>query len=212
MKKNNKNSQNKALSVFATHKVLTVLEIKTLVGKSLRTTYTRLKEWNALRSYNKNGQYYTLPTIAAFNEHGIWSYQEIHFSRYGNLKETFFYLIKNSSYALNSKEIGEILQMNPHSFLSQFINIQGIKRQKFNGRYLWYATEEQFQAVARRNKAVYYAINDAVGIQILILHIKFPELDDQGLVKLLEKQGIFVGIEQVGNFFSKHGIEKKRAL
>ena len=211
MKKNNDNQYQKALKMFKSRKVLMIHEVKKLTGKSLRTTHSRLKQWNALTSYNKNGKYYTLPVIANFNEHGIWSYKGIYFSRHGNLKQTFVYLITNSCRALSSAEIGTILQLSPRSFLSHFSNIPGIIRRKHNGRYLWYATEEQFGQAITGHKAVYSVISDAIGIQILVLCIKNPEIDEMGLVKMLEKQGVVVSLEQITNFLAKHGIEKKSA-
>ena len=197
-------------NLFDLRKILTVQEIKSIIGKSLRTTHSRLKQWNALTSYNKNGRYYTLPQIADFNEHGIWSYQGINFSRHGNLRRTFIYLVTSSHKALNSTEIGHILQMPPHSFLSHFSNIKGINRRKLDGRYFWYIRELQYQNAANPSKIVFTSINDTLGIQILVLCIKHPDLDNIGIVKSLEQQGVIVGEEQIAFFFSSHGIEKKR--
>ena len=206
-----KTQADSAFNLFRSRKILTVQEVKAIVGKSLRTTRSRLKQWNAITSYNKNGRYYTLPKIADFNEYGIWSFQGIHFSRHGNLKETFINLVTNTYRALNSTEIGHILQMPPHSFLSHFSNIEGIYRRKLNGRYFWYVTELQYQNTANRSKIVFTSIDDTIGIQILVLCIKHPELDEVGIVELLEQQGIIIGIEQIAVFFGLHGIEKKRA-
>ncbi|HKL58901.1 MAG TPA: hypothetical protein VJ863_03300 [Sphaerochaeta sp.] len=40
-----------------------------------------------LGSYNHNGRFYTLAGIPQFDEHGLWGYKNIRFSRFGTLMD-----------------------------------------------------------------------------------------------------------------------------
>ena len=61
---------NKALKTLRARKVLTIEELATLLQRSLPTARRRLKAWNTLTSYNKNGRYYALPDVPRFDSHG----------------------------------------------------------------------------------------------------------------------------------------------
>jgi hypothetical protein len=64
---------------------------------SVITVRRRLKKWNAISSYNKNGRYYTLSDIAKFDNNGLWICQDIGFSKNGNLTQTITQLISSSA-------------------------------------------------------------------------------------------------------------------
>jgi hypothetical protein len=84
------------------------------------TARRRLKAWRAYTSYNRNGRYYTLPEIAQFDDMGLWRHQGAFFSKHGNLKQTLVHLVVHSVQGLSGAEFGEILGLQPRSFLSHF--------------------------------------------------------------------------------------------
>lgn len=214
MEKISGKSKNRAIDLFSATKVLTVRELKALLNKSVRTVRYRLKDWDALRSYNKNGQYYTLREIAQFNEYGLWHFQNISFSKYGNLKQTFIGLIKNSEKAFGRNEIGKILHMDARSFVSHFNDVESINRQKIDGRYVYYVTRNQIDRLKKElvEKKKGPPITDTIGVHILALWIKNPELDASDLTKLLNKQGFQLKQDSVLDFLRRQGIEKKTLL
>jgi len=113
MKKRNVELDEHAIKTFALKKVLTIAELTRLLVCSIITVRRRLKEWRAYTSYNKNGRYYTLPSIPKFNKRGIWTYKDIFFSRYGTLKNTIIALATKSKKGLTHSELEEIIGMNP---------------------------------------------------------------------------------------------------
>ena len=115
-----------AINTFSLEKVLTVTKLSEILQCSLITVHRRLKEWGACTSYNKNGRYYTLHSIPAFNKNGIWRYQDIYFSRYGTLKNTVIALVIKSKNGLNHAELKEIIGMNPKCFLARFKQLPGV--------------------------------------------------------------------------------------
>ena len=77
---------------FRHRKILTIEELVSLLQCSVITARRRLKKWKSYTSFNMNGRYYTLPEVPQFDNNGIWKYQSILFSKYGNLKQTIIQL------------------------------------------------------------------------------------------------------------------------
>lgn len=206
------------LEIIRKNKVITISELINSLHCSVRTAHTRLKEWGGLCSYNKNGKYYTLFDIARFNNYGIWHYQNIGFSHFGNLKQTFIHLIKNSNAGLSSVEIGDILSLDPRSFVSHFRELTEIKREKIGSRYIYFSSETNVYQSQRENrtKEVSYKgthlLDSSMAILVLVEKIKYPQLDSLSLSRRLKSQGIDLSASKIAELFIYHGIEKKTQL
>lgn len=215
MKTLQNSNENLVIDTFSKKKVLTINELKTLIPLSIRTIYTRLKDWNVINSYNKNGKYYTLTTIAKFDSYGLWHYNDIHFSKHGNLKQTLIHLIKSSETGLSALKIGELMRMDYRSFLWHFSQIKEIQRTKIDGAYVWFSADVgtyQQQQTARigvsKSKLV-CEIKDSIAILILVERIKNPDMESETLSELLSKQGVKIKPATITAFFNYYGIEKK---
>ena len=99
------------IKAFQRRKVLTIMELTSLLGLSDRSIHRRLKKWKALTSYNHNGRYYTLPSTPCFDENGIWHFRDISFSSQGTLKKTVVSIVTSSLQGLSANEIGKMLNM-----------------------------------------------------------------------------------------------------
>ncbi len=97
------------LKKFRTVKVLTLPELMLWLDCSQRTAHRRLHDWGAISSYNSNGRYCTSKEVAQFDSNGIWCWQDVRFSRYGNLFETVRGVLDASKGGLTGVEMGEIL-------------------------------------------------------------------------------------------------------
>ncbi len=106
-----KHTQENALIVFQSEKILTSIRLAKLLASSERTARRRLKEWHAYRSYNMNGRYYVLPSVAKFDSSGMWKWKGVLFSRHGNLKETLLWLLDNADAGLNAAEVSDALDL-----------------------------------------------------------------------------------------------------
>jgi hypothetical protein len=205
---------NKALKTLRARKVLTIEELATLLQRSLPTARRRLKAWSTLTSYNKNGRYYVLPDVPQFDSNGLWCYRGIGFSRYGNLTETLTHLVCNSQAGLNAAELGQLLQMDPRSFLSLFRNHPDLKREKHQGRFVYFATQSE---IYRKQKAARSTMEASArlpsGIEtvaILVEAIKHPESGIELLCRRLKRQGLAVTEQAVSNLFAYHGLDVKK--
>ena len=75
--------------------VVTLPELSLLLNVSIRTIQRITRQWNTIRSYDHNGRYFSLDKLAEFNSYGIWKINNIHFSKFGNLKNTLVAIINN---------------------------------------------------------------------------------------------------------------------
>jgi hypothetical protein len=75
-------------------KIATLPELKEALGTSVDTTvFRKLKELSYRSSYSHRGRYYTLAEIPRFDPQGLWSFQAVWFSRWGNLVTTLEALV-----------------------------------------------------------------------------------------------------------------------
>jgi len=195
-------------------RIATLTELTLHLRCSTRTVQRRLADYNAFNSYNHNGRYYTLPEIPTFDTHGLWRYRDVFFSRYGNLPETFVELIRNSPAGLTATEAGELLGLRPSSFLWSLRDHPALKREKYQGLYVYLASESGRCAVQQRQRALVARTirrpTDAEAIAILVEKIKRPALSIAALSQRLSSQNLRVEPEMIGNFLAQHGLSVKK--
>ena len=204
----------KTWKAWRTRKVITIHELANLLGTSLPTARRRLKAWNALTSYNQNGRYYVLPDVPQFDEHGLWHDRDVSFSRYGNLTETLIQLVRHSQAGLSASELGELLRLNPRSFLWLFRNHPDLKRDRREGRFVYFAAKP---GIYRQQKKLRVTMDvsanlpsNTKAVAVLVEAIKHPEFGIRQLCAHLKRQQVAVSEQDVMNLFSHHGLELKK--
>ena len=205
---------NKTLNIFRRRKVLMVCDLASLLQCSLITVRRKLKLWNVYTSYNQNGRYYALPNVPKFDGNGLWRYRDICFSQYGNLTQTVIHLVKNSPAGFTAAEIGELLHIQPRSFLSLFREHPELKRQKHQGCFVYFSSDRTIyeQQKNQRLEMIRGSIlpSDSEAIALLVETIKHPELNIEQLCAQLKTQKYNVTPEAAQNFFAYHGLPIKK--
>lgn len=205
-----------ALMEFRKRKVLTISELRELLQCSIPTVRNRLKAWRVYNSFNQNGRYYTLPRIPRFDEHGLWWYRQIGFSKHGNLKQTLIRLVRSSTMGLDASQIGRLLRLAPRSFLSHFRAIAGLHRESQRGRFIYFSDQPStlLKQKSRREKAAERAKaespSDTEAVAVLADLIKHPDSTLADCSKRLKRKGVAVAPEAIGNLLDRHGIKKNR--
>ena len=161
------------INAFKQHKVLTFAALCLLLQLSIATVRRRLKEWGALSSYNKSGQYYTLPLIPEFNKQGLWKHEGVFFSKHGTLKNTVIHLVQISSSGLSNSGLEEILGVNPNSYLPQYKQLRGVRREKHNRQVVYLSADEMLYRRQKQNRfppepTALKLPPDALGIIVLV--------------------------------------------
>ncbi len=214
MSKDSKACTEKARKTFQRKMILTLAEVAALIHGSIHTARRRLKQWQALTSYNQNGRYYALPDVPKFDANGLWQRRGVYFSRYGNLKQSVVELVRRSPAGLDAAELRSLLGLDTRSFLSAFSKHPQLKREKTRGRFVYYCADPDLYSKQRQRRR---ALNTAgrqptptEAVAILVEKIKHPSLDTEALSRRLRKQNLFVTPEVIQNMFLRHDLTLKK--
>jgi len=211
---NNNIDDSKIFKIIFKKKIITIDGLSLLLNSSIKTARRRLKQWEAFTSYNKNGRYYTLPDIPEFNESGLWSYRNICFSKYGNLKQTTINLVSSSKAGLDAAEMQNVLGIFVRSFLTVLQKHPDIKREKIQGRFIYFSAVEDVylkQKECRLTMSRFKQLpSDMDAILILVETIKNPHLSIEELSSKLRENNDNVTSESIRNLFTFHGLSVKK--
>lgn len=203
----------RAMRQFISGQVMTLSQLETLLSCSQRSVQRYLSKWGALRSYNHNGKYFSLPVIARFDSLGVWKYQDIGFSRFGNLKDTVVQLVNNSPTGLTTTELGQILGVNAHSFMSQFRVDPRLKREKWEGRLVYFCAEYDIWIAQKRERFAGQPVSpfpsDAQAVIILVSLLKNLKATTEELVKIMNKKHRGISVTMIERLLEHHGLLKK---
>lgn len=142
------------VSLLRGQKVATMPQLKHALGSEV--TYTVLRKLAPLgyrSSYSHGGTYYTLDSIAHYDEFGLWSYGDIHFSRRGTLLNTAEALVTGSEAGYQVPELEAVVHVAVKDALRQLVGAGRLFRREWEGRYLYCAmdrTRRQKQWAARQ--------------------------------------------------------------
>jgi predicted transcriptional regulator len=206
----------KIFEIIFKKKIITIDALSSLLNSSTKTARRRLKRWEAYTSYNENGRYYTLPNIPQFDENGLWAYRKVHFSKHGNLKQAIINLIKRSKAGLDAAEISDLLGISVRSFLTALQKHPDLKREKVQGRYVYFSAVEKDYINQKDCRAGMSRIkqlpSDFEAILILVETIKNPQLSIEDLSAKLRDKNCNVTPESIRNLFDYHGLTVKKML
>jgi hypothetical protein len=202
--------ENRVLENFRRQKIITIEHLVRLLKCSVITARRRLKKWQTYTSINKNGRYYTLPQIPVFDQNGLWKYQTVIFSKYGNLKQTIVALITGSPKGLSAVDIGQLVDLVPNSsFLSQFKDVPGVKREKHQGRYIYLSDSPEIYTRQKQQWTTIVFPTDAQAVVILVQLIKHPDISIEQLAERVSDQGQSVEPATIRSFLQFHDLLKK---
>jgi hypothetical protein len=194
--------------------VLTLSEIMAGLGTSLRTLRRRLKTWGTLVSFNHNNRFYTLPELPRFDDQGLWFHGDIGFSRHGHLPQTIVALVRQSPAGLTAAQLGQLLRLDPRSFLWQFHQHPDLQREKYQGHFVYFAadtTRATAQRDLRRAVAPSVALPSAEeAIAVLVQAIQHPERSPEQLARHLHAAYPHLSAEAISALFAHHGLTLKK--
>lgn len=195
--------------------VVTLCELSRLLNVSIRTVQRITTGWDTIRSYDHNGRYFSLKKLAEFNSYGIWEYNGIHFSRFGNLKNTLIAIINNSNQGMDASRIRDVLGVDTRSFLYQYKDVSGIRREKLGSSYVYFSgdTKKFSEQLSRRKQntgaLAHPPLKGPVAIKVLVAALKHPDFTPGKLSEYLHEAGTRIKPKAIQDFFEFHGIEKK---
>ena len=206
-------NENDVLMKFRQEKIMTIEQLIQLLQCSAITVRRRLKKWETHTSINQNGRYYTLPEIPEFDGNGLWKYQSVLFSAYGNLKQTIIELIRRSQAGLSAADISQIIEIpSGSSYFSQIKDSDGIKREKHQGRFIYFSDAplkyQQQKRVFGQHKIDGWP-TDAQAVEILVHLVKNPGIEVEQLAIEAARPGKRFDFVTVKHFLQFHDLLKK---
>jgi hypothetical protein len=195
--------------------IQTIDKMLIICGCSERTIRRKIKANNIICSYNNNSLFYTLPSLAKFNQYGIWHHSEASFSRWGNLYETIVQLIDRSEKGFTSGELKSILKLRIYDalrVLCQKNRIPKVEIKSQNAYFSAYTGINQQQIRRRKHyfliKSVKLPENETI-IAILVELILNSDITPPQICKKLKKKGIKIKAIDVENVLEHYQLKKK---
>lgn len=134
--------------------VVTMPQIKNVMGTGVyKTAWRKLKQLNYLPSYSHRSSFYTLRRLAKFNRRGLWTYNDVHFSKHGTLMSTLAHFVGKSKDGFFADELEQLLSVGVRVPLSRLIERGSISRKKISNLYLYCSTDSNIskQQILARN-------------------------------------------------------------
>lgn len=139
---------------FDRHKIATLDQLREALGNPARcTVFRKLRDLQYLSSYSHRGKYYSLKSIARFSDQGLWSFESVWFSRFGNLLQTAEAFVHHSDAGYSAAELKDILQVKTKHALTQLVREARLGRESFDSVYVYLSVQKQVasrQIEARR--------------------------------------------------------------
>ena len=136
--------------LLQTHAVMTVKQLRqALNGRARSSVFRDLKQVDVITSYSHTGQYHALKSIARFDQHGLWLFNGIGFSRYGTLKATLVALIAEAQAGMTHKELKTLLQVAVQNTLTALVALHTVGRRLLPNRLSLYVSQDRLQGAAQ---------------------------------------------------------------
>jgi len=193
------------------NKIATLDEIKhALKTRSTMTVFRKLKLLDYLSSYSHRGKYYTLNGIADFDESGLWSYQSVWFSKYGNLIETAKEFIDQSTAGFTANELESVLHVQVKHPLLKLFKDRRVDRKKLSGRYVYFNVapkKQKSQITVRKQSTLELDLDLSYDLQTLADELKAAIILFFSLLNEKQRR-LYAGLE---SFKLGHGGNQKIA-
>ena len=135
-------------------RIATMDQLKAALGTTVDMTVFRKLRTIAYRtSYSHRGRYYSLDETARFDPRGLWTFRDVHFSRYGSLVDTSEQFVIDAEQGLFASELAQVVLVDVEDPLRQLVESGRLSRQKVGGVYLYCSKDtdrHQSQIMARQ--------------------------------------------------------------
>lgn len=181
-------------------KIATLDELKQALGTSVDVTvFRKLKLLDYLTSFSHRGRYYTLREIARFDDLGLWSQEDVWFSRFETLRATAEGFVHRSPRGYFADELAPLLHVDVQDALHQLTQQGRVARQIVSGRYLYTATEptvQRRQLLARRTVEFLPTVVDASVLEVAPEEVKAAILLFYSLLDEQQRR-LYAGLESL---------------
>ena len=186
---------------FSEHKIVTMDQLRAVLGDPARcTVFRKLEELQYLSSYSHRGKYYTLKSIARFSPQGLWNFNSVWFSTFGNLLQTAEAFVEGSEAGYSASELMEILQIKTKHALTQLHREGRVHREKIESVFVYLSTEK---SVATKQLKARKALSKELAAAMIVSNPDLATEEAKALLLLFcsmldEKQRrLYAGLESL---------------
>jgi hypothetical protein len=145
------------LALFRRRRIVTMEEMNPALGTAVeRTVFRKLQEVPYHCSYSHRGKFYTLDTLAEFDDRGLWTCRGARFSRFGTLIDTAEQFVTRSDRGCLAAELAGELQARVKEPLLKLVSARRLVRKEVAGQYVYCATDAatRMQQLQQRHTGV----------------------------------------------------------
>lgn len=133
------------------NRVATFDELQSVMGNPSRATvFRKLGELDYLSSYSHRGKYYTLRSLGRFSPEGLWRFETVWFSRFGNLLDTAQALVEQSDAGYSASELQAMVQVKTKHALRELTDRGRLQRAKIGAQFIYLAADDQVAQPQRK--------------------------------------------------------------
>jgi len=205
------------LKAFSAPCVLTLQQLGQIFHCSRATILRRLAEHGYYSSYNHSGKFLTIPEVAQFDAHGLWTYKTARFSKYGTLKETVACLTYSSPQGMTHQELAALLAVRVHNTLLQLTREGTVRRQRMGPTFVYLHAQRSSRNEQVRQRRATLAARPTVRptsqqtIATLLQLIQDPQATRQQIISRCQHGGVSLPPPVVDAIFERYELDKKRA-
>jgi DNA-binding transcriptional MerR regulator len=209
------------IDILFENKIITMQQLIKEIGCCRMTVLRNLKshKHGYLTSYNFNARYYTMADIPEFDHYGLWTFQNVRFSKYGSLTNTITQLIAHSPKGLEIDEIEEILSVNVAPIVTKLFQKGCINRKKIGGTlfYFNHINKEMEKQLKKRQNEIREKISRLLPeperiIAVLVDFIQNPRSQLFEIYLRLSTKGIKISQDDIEAIFIYYNLSKKKRL
>jgi hypothetical protein len=199
-----------------------IADLPTLQSKlgdaSPRTVFRYLSRVPYRRSFNHNGRFYTLHDPARYDEYGLFSHGDIHFSVDGTLSKTVRRLVWEAEAGATQREIQDRLCTRVHEALRGLLQQREVGRTAMDRVYLYHhiddaIAQEQRQCRQQRldqaRQEPRFAVSDVDVIRVLLVLLRYPGSRPQDVVRRLRGHEPPIRLPQIQAVFDRYDLGEK---
>jgi hypothetical protein len=214
------------IKLFENTPVLTMEKLTTELNCSHMTVFRKLCELHYFSSYTHKGKYYTLTQVARFNNNGLWEYQGIRFSLYGNLKNTVLQFVNHSQAGYSADELEKLLVVRVNNTLFALLAEGQLVRDSYGRKYIYFSGNDETRKFQKKNREKKLLQQTAIVsppvtkttqlptdkdvIRILVLMIKNPDADPTFIAKKLAQTGKPINEALITSVWQQYDLFKKK--
>ncbi len=206
-------------SYIQTNKVCKFKDILKIIDCSLITLRRDIAQLKGITSYTHQGQFISIPSIPVFDKFGIWFYNNIGFTKYGNSLELIINIINKSEKGITKEHLEEIMGIKISQQIQVLLQRNRLNRVKVGNKYC-YISEKLAKNKIQRIKLLdtnqleeYYDEKVKISDLIAVLKIALLEskIEIRALGKLINKYSLTVPIKKIEQLLLKYNLFKKKA-